>query len=177
MNLKETVGRILYRTIGNWEYYPGPAIRLFCGKMILVHCGANAKIGRGAQISRDVSLGEDSDIGPNAYLHGTIFIGNHVLMGRDVKIITSNHCSKSTEIPIKHQGWTDIRPVVIGDDVWIGSNVIILPGVHIGRGAILGAGAVVRENVPPYAVMAGNPAYVLKYRKKPKPLDTSPNNT
>ena len=53
---------------------------------------------------------------------------------------------------------------IIGDDVWIGTNVVILPGVHIGQGAIIGAGAVVTKDVPPYACMGGVPARLLKYR-------------
>lgn len=167
MKIKEFIGRVLYRTIGNWQYVPGPAIRAFCGKLILARCGEHVKINRHAQLSSGISLGNYSDIGPNAYLHGTITIGDYVLMGRDVKIITSNHRSSDPDTPIKLQGWTEVRPVVIEDGVWIGSNVIILPGVHVGKGAILGAGAVIREDVPPFAVMAGNPAYILKYRGKP----------
>ena len=62
------------------------------------------------------------------------------------------------------QGFAEIRPICIEDDVWIGDNVIILPGVHVGQGAILGAGSVIREDVPPYAVMVGNPAFVMRYR-------------
>ena len=176
MKLKEFTGRVLYRTIGNWQYVPGPAIRAFCGRLILSHCGAGVKISRGAQLSRDISLGNDSDIGPNAYLHGTITIGDHVLMGRDVKIITSNHRSRDINIPIKHQGWTEPRPVVIEDGVWIGSNVIILPGVHVGMGAILGAGAVIREDVPAYAIMVGNPAHILRYRKGAEPVPSGEEN-
>lgn len=167
MKLGEIAGRVLYRTVGKWPYAPGPAIRALCAKLIFAHCGKHVKIRPGAQLSRGVSLGDYSEVGPHAYLHGTIQIGDYVMMGRDVKIITRNHGSRDTEVPMKLQGWTPVRPVVIEDDVWIGSNVIILPGVHVGKGAILGAGAVIREDVPPYAVMAGNPAFVLKYRKAP----------
>lgn len=166
MKIKEFIGRVLYRTIGNWQYVPGPAIRAFCGKLILARCGTHVRICPGAQLSRDISLGDYSEVGPHAYLHGIITIGDYVMMGRDVKIITRNHGSRDTETPMKLQGFTPYRPVVIEDDVWIGSNVIILPGVHVGKGAILGAGAVIREDVPPFAVMAGNPASILKYRRR-----------
>lgn len=127
----------------------------------------------GAQISRGF-LWEivHSDIGYYAYLHGSITIGNYVLMGQDVKIITSNHSSSDTEIPIKCQSSTKICLVVIEDDVWIGSNVTILPGVHVGKDAILGAGSVVWEDVPPYAVMAWNPANILRYRKPAEPVSS-----
>ena len=62
------------------------------------------------------------------------------------------------------QGFTPPRAVIIEDDVWIGARVTILPGVHIGKGSVLGAGSVITSDVPPYAVVGGNPARVLKYR-------------
>ena len=63
------------------------------------------------------------------------------------------------------QGFEEERPVIIGDDVWIGDRVMILPGVEIGRGAVLAAGAVVTRDVPPYAVAAGVPARVIRDRR------------
>ena len=63
------------------------------------------------------------------------------------------------------QGSTEERPVVIGNDVWIGGRVIILPGVKIGDGAIVGAGSVVTRDVSEYDIVAGNPARVIKNRK------------
>ena len=65
---------------------------------------------------------------------------------------------------IRNQGRTEIKPVIIGDDVWIGARAIIMPGIVIGRGAVIGAGSVVTKNVDEYAVVAGNPARVIKYR-------------
>lgn len=63
------------------------------------------------------------------------------------------------------QGWADEKPVVIEDDVWIGLRVTILPGVTIGKGSVIGASAVVTKSVPPYSVVAGNPAKIVKTRK------------
>jgi maltose O-acetyltransferase len=63
------------------------------------------------------------------------------------------------------QGFEEAKPVYIGDDVWIGGRVTILPGVHIGNGSVVGTGAVVTKDVPDYAVVGGVPAKVLKYRK------------
>ena len=62
------------------------------------------------------------------------------------------------------QGRTEIKPIVIGDDVWIGSRSLIMKGVHIGNGAIIGAGSVVTKDVPPYEIWAGNPAHFIKSR-------------
>ena len=63
------------------------------------------------------------------------------------------------------QGFEEERPVVIGNDVWIGDRVIILPGVHVGDGSILAAGAVVTKDVPPYAIVGGVPAKLIRMRK------------
>ena len=64
------------------------------------------------------------------------------------------------------QGFENTKPVVIEDDVWIGGRVIILPGVHVGTGCVIGAGAVVTRDTPPYTIVAGNPAKIKKYRKE-----------
>ena len=62
------------------------------------------------------------------------------------------------------QGFDTERPVTIDDDVWIGDRVLILAGVHVGKGAIIGAGAVVTKDVPPYAIVGGNPAHIIRMR-------------
>ncbi len=69
------------------------------------------------------------------------------------------------------QGVKSCEPVIIGDDVWIGTRVIILPGKKIGTGAILGAGAVITKDVPDYAIVGGNPAKIIKYRNTQEKLD------
>ena len=64
------------------------------------------------------------------------------------------------------QGYTEMKPVYIDDDVWIGRRVLIMPGVHIGTGAIIAAGSVVTKNVEPYSIVGGNPAKHIKYRRE-----------
>ena len=86
------------------------------------------------------------------------------MMGSDCVIYSRNHAFDRTDIPMMQQGYQPEKPVVIGNDVWIGGHVILLPGVHIGDGAVIGAGAVVAKSIPPYAVAVGNPARVIKYR-------------
>lgn len=94
-----------------------------------------------------------------------MIIGKHVMMGPEVYIYTQNHDFSRMDIPMDQQGWSKERPVVIEDDVWIGSRVTILPGVVVGRGCVIGASAVVTKSCPPYSVVAGNPAKVVKLRK------------
>ena len=95
------------------------AIRAFCGKLMLKHCGKKVNIEKNAIFSARVSLGDYSGIGINARIHGTCTIGNYVMMGTDVVIIARNHLFDRTDIPMMHQGFEEERPVVIGNDVWI----------------------------------------------------------
>ncbi len=141
------------------------AIRAFCGKLMLKKCGKKVNIEHGAMFSAKTSLGDYSGIGINACINGDCTIGDHVMMGPGVVVITKNHSFDRTDIPMMFQGFEEERPVVIGNDVWIGERVIILPGVHVGDGAILAAGAVVTKDVPPYAIVAGVPAKTIKMRK------------
>lgn len=128
-------------------------------------CGRNVNIQPRAVISKRVRIGDDSGVGERSLVQGNVVIGSHVMMGPQVYIYTQNHCFERTDIPMDQQGFSPERGVIIGDDVWIGSRVTILPGVTIGEGSVIGASAVVTKDVPPYAVVAGNPARVVKMRK------------
>lgn len=86
-------------------------------------------------------------------------------MGPEVTILSQNHAFSDTTKPIIEQGSDPKKPVIIGDDVWIGTRVIILPGVTVGSHAIIASGAVVTKNVPEWAIVGGNPAKILKMRK------------
>ncbi|WP_420717560.1 acyltransferase [Emcibacter sp.] len=112
---------------------------------------------------KNVSIGKNCQINENVFIQGAR-IGNDVLIAPNVAILCSKHHYKSPDIPIIQQGeeW-DLFPV-IGNDVWIGRNAIILPGVRIGDGAVVAAGAVVSRNVAPFAVVAGVPAEKINER-------------
>lgn len=73
--------------------------------------------------------------------------------------------------PMNQQGIESVRPVIIDDDVWIGSRAIILPGVHIYRGGVIAAGAVVTQDDPEYAIVGGVPARVIRYRNKARTIE------
>lgn len=87
------------------------------------------------------------------------------MMGSDVVIFTMNHRADRTDIHMGAQGMTEKRKVTIGNDGWIGQRVMIMPGVTIGDGCIIAAGAVVTKGIPPYSIAGGVPARVLKSRK------------
>ena len=172
MSIKRKIGTVIYHFCAKHlpRSYSGLKLgqvwlRRLCGKMILDHCGKLVNIEKNALFSHKVSLGDYSGIGVNAKIYGCCHIGDHVMMGEDCTIITRNHRFDRTDIPMMHQAFAEEQPVVIGNDVWIGDRVTILPGVHIGDGCIVGAGAVVTKDIPPYAIAAGNPAKVIKYRK------------
>lgn len=117
----------------------------------------------------NITIGDNCLINHNNLLqagkshYGTITIGNYVHTGVNVMILAFNHGFYTRDIPTKEQDYED-APVVIGDDVWIGAGSIILAGVTIGQGAVIGAGSVVTKDVPPYSIVAGIPASVIKYR-------------
>lgn len=170
--IKKIIGLCIYNLIG--KHLPNSfspvklgqkQLRRFCGKLILDKCGKDVNIERNAVFSSKVQLGDRSGIGIRAYIAGTCYIGNDVMMGPDCIIYTRNHKTSDTSVPMRGQGFEPEKPVYIGDDVWIGGRVIILPGVHVGNHVIIGAGAVVTKNVPDWAVVAGNPAVVKKMRK------------
>jgi maltose O-acetyltransferase len=143
-------------------------IRWLTCKNIFRITGRNVNVERGAYFGSgsQIEIGDNSGIGENCQIPDNIKIGNDVMMGPDVLIVGKNHNYKDLKMPMRLQGAKDSAPVMIGDDTWIGARVIILPGVNIGQGAIVGAGAVVTKNVPPYAICAGNPARIVKYRNK-----------
>ncbi len=123
-------------------------------------------IEKNVQLSERVTLGKHSGIGEKSILSGTVTIGNDVMIGPELMCYTTNHQTTRTDIPMIEQGFAGERPIIIGNDVWIGSRVIILGGVKIGDGAIIGAGSVVTHDVPPYSVVGGNPARIIKSRKQ-----------
>lgn len=137
------------------------------GAMLLMeHAGKNINIEKGAYYTRSCSIGDNSGIGINAYIGGTVKIGSDVMMGPEVKMYTVNHRYDKIDIPMNQQGTTEEEPIIIGNDIWIGTRATILPGVHIGDHSIIAAGSVVTKDVPEYAIVGGVPAKVIKWRNK-----------
>jgi maltose O-acetyltransferase len=111
--------------------------------------------------------GHNIHIGDHVYINvlctildcGAVHIGRHVMIGPGVQIYTAAH---HLQAEARIQGLEVARPIVIEDNVWLGGSAILLPGVTIGRNAVVGAGAVVTRSVPPNVVVAGNPARVIR---------------
>lgn len=167
---------IIYKLFLSW--LPSTNNNLFVSKIIRklrswVACGCFDKHGINVNIEKnadfgkgnDIVIGDHSGLGVNCKVRGPLEIGSNVMMGPEVRIMTSKHNTSRTDIPMRLQGDLPKQKVTIGDDVWIGARVIIMPGITIGSGSILGAGAVVTKNVPEFAVVGGVPAKILKYRK------------
>lgn len=146
----------------------GYALRRYLVRRIFKRCGKDVIIKHKAYFGtgEHIEIGDNSQIGHNAHVPNDLIIGNDVIMGPDVVIWSVAHEFSRTDIPIRLQGATPRRPVVIGDDVWLGLRSTIMPGVRIGSHAIIGASAVVTKDVPPYAIVAGVPARVIRYRNR-----------
>lgn len=140
--------------------------RYFWASKIVSSCGKNVNFERFCSFTPGLSVGDNSGIGIRACINGPVSIGSDVMMGQDVIIYTTRHNDDRIDIPMREQGMADVMPVSIGNDVWIGGRVIILPGVTIGDGCIIGAGAVVTKDIPPYSVAVGVPAKVVRDRNR-----------
>ena len=109
----------------------------------------------------DVTIGDHTRIGIHCTVIGPVSIGNNVNLAEGITVTALNHNYEDVTRRIDEQG-ISTKPVVIGDDVWIGANAVILPGVTIGRHVVVAAGAVVTKDVPSFTLVAGVPAKVIK---------------
>lgn len=150
--------------------------RRFClgkGSAIEDYCVINNGVG-------DVIIGDNSLIGVGSVVIGPVEIGANVILAQHVVLSGLNHTYEDITIPIRQQSVTT-RPIVVNDDCWIGANCVITAGVTIGRHSVVAGGSVVTRDVPPYSVVGGNPAKILKQYnaetcqwEKPTELPVSP---
>ena len=127
-------------------------------------CGECLYVGNLSNVTSNTILKNHVSFnGMNIQGGGAVVIGNYFHSGESCMMITQNHnYDKGKAIP--YDNTYVYKSIIIGDFVWIGSRVTILPGVKIGEGAIIQGGAVVSSDIPPYAIAGGNPARVFKYR-------------
>lgn len=130
------------------------------GENFLVLAGTRFRTMENLVIGDNVTLGYDNFI----QALGGVTIGNNVLCGPGVKIWSVNHNYQKKSVLIRDQGQS-LKPVVLGDDIWLGSNAFITPGVILPQGAVVAANAMVTaKHYKPYCIVAGNPGRVIGYR-------------
>ncbi len=110
----------------------------------------------------DVLVGDYTRIGLHNTIIGPVTIGSHVNLAQGITVTALNHNFSDATLRIDQQG-VSTQPVTIGDDVWVGANAVILPGVTVGSHSVVAAGAVVTKDVPEHTLVAGVPAKVIKH--------------
>ncbi|MBQ8257052.1 MAG: acyltransferase [Bacteroidaceae bacterium] len=145
----------------------GRKMRYWCCKHIFKSCGKNVNIERGAYFGTGagITMGDFACLGKNCNVPDNITLGNEVMMGPNVTILDRNHRFERTDIPMGRQGDTERRPVVIENDVWIGCQVLIMPGRTIKTGSIIAGGCVLCKDFPEYSIVGGNPSKLIRSRK------------
>lgn len=145
-------------------------VRIRCadGQVII---GDNVRVDQGAEIycydDKNFVISNGVKVGSYCRLsgHGALFIGENCLLGPHVSVFTSNHVFEDPSIPICQQGFT-AEGIVVEADCWLGAGVKVMDGIRIGKGCVIGAGAVVTKSLPPYSIALGIPARIIKSRKK-----------
>jgi acetyltransferase-like isoleucine patch superfamily enzyme len=146
--------------IGQYSYLDGGTSSLRLGDD--VHLGRFCTLRAG---ERGISVQDGASINIRCFLDGNggVEIGADVLLSPGVQVISGNHVFDDPKVPIRFQG-TTYGKVSIGKDCWLGTNVIVVPGVTVGRGSVIGAGAVVTKDIPEFSIALGVPAKVVGHR-------------
>ena len=177
MSIKICVNKFFLRTVGRMlplRRHPGGKIanRIRCSfaKGIVQSMGRDCIIEKGAIVQKGCVFGDKTSIGPNCGIEENVVFKGYNMMAPNVRIFTKSHYYDES----KHcfDGLTKPRTVTIGEHVWIGYGVIILPGVSIGDHTIIGAGSVVTKDIPSGVIAAGNPCSVKKVLDKDFYLNT-----
>lgn len=174
IKLKQLVCLVLY--YGFAQYLPksntygnvgGGVIRYALCKHIFKKCGKHVNIERKAFFASgiDIEIGDYSGIGINAHIPNGTIIGDYVMMGPNCFILDVNHKVSDVDTPMCFQGHVSKKITRIGNDVWIGRDVHMTPGRTIADGSIIAMGAVLTKDFPPYSIVGGNPAKLIKCRK------------
>lgn len=161
MMIFKKISRYLYSALSRWlEVQKDRQIKAsmhFCGRDVTLY---HPVIFYGAEA---LDIGDNTSVAPfvHVWCGGRVIIGARCMIGSHTAITSLTHNYDAPEM------WKTIEaaPVVIGDDVWIGSHAVILPGVKIGNGVVVGAGSIVSKDVPENAVVYGSPALVQAYRQ------------
>lgn len=138
--------------------------RLCIFKFSLKNVGESILIGKGSTVSKDLHAGDYVYIGPGAIIYPRVSIGSYTMLGPRVIIMGEDHIFDKSGTPTIFSGRPALPETKIGFDVWIGAGSFIRCGVEIGDGSIIGAGSIVTKNIPPFSIVAGNPAKIIRKR-------------
>lgn len=141
-------------------------LRYITCKHIFKSCGRGVGIERLATFGdgKNIEIGDFSNLGINCSVPSDIKIGRDVMMGPNFTCYVVNHRYDRLDIPMNKQGTTPRTKLEIGNDVWIGRDVLLMPGGYIPNGAVVAARSVVTKKFPDYSVLGGVPAKVIKFR-------------
>lgn len=141
-------------------------LRYWACRHIFEYCGKNVNVEKGAWFGRGtrIRIGDNSGMGINSVIPDGSIIGKDVMMAPNCYIHSRNHAFGRTDIPMIQQGFSEGKPIVIEDDVWIGRDVTIMIGRHIAKGSIIAANSVLTKDFPEYSIVGGNPAQLIRSR-------------
>lgn len=146
----------------------GKYIRFCIVRHIFLKCGSNVNVERRVFFGsgRNIMIGNNSGMGAYSNIPSDTIIGENVMMGPRCYILSLNHCFKRVDIPMNFQGNSSRKQTVIGDDVWLGREVLITPGRIIKNGSIIAARCVLCKDFPEYSIVGGNPSRLIRSRLK-----------
>lgn len=178
MSFKKFICLVLYYSIARYlpcshaRYYGwiGLYARRFLCRRIFLKMGKGTNIERLAWFGKGfgIEIGDNSGIGINAHIHPNTKIGANVMMGPNMRMLDSTHYFSRTDLPMIAQGTkprSERCQVIIGNDVWIGEDVLIMSSKHIRDGSIIAARTVLCKDFPEYSIVGGNPSVLIRFRK------------
>jgi maltose O-acetyltransferase len=169
-NVREECGLVALWFLAGIPAGLGVRVRALCIPFFVKRLGTGTTLQSRVRLTNPekISIGSHCNFAQGVFITGGggVRIGDWVGLGPDVKIWSVSHRFDDPDRPWLVQGWLK-EPVVIEDDVWLGANVFVMPGVTIGKGAIISACTVVNKSVPEFALVAGNPGRVVGWRKRP----------
>lgn len=171
LTIRRKIFYLLYNIIGKSlprTYMPyslgAKQIRSFLIKNFIDKCGENIKVESAVLLSPSIEIGDNTEINEFCRIRANVKLGKDILIAPGVQFLSINHGYENINVPMREQKNNE-GFIIIEDDVWIGTNTIILQNVTVGAHSIIAAGAIVTKDVPAYSIVGGVPAKFIKSRK------------